>query len=1068
MALAAGKQRVVLASLLVRANRLVTIAELVDRIWGEHQPTDIRSALHMHVMRLRKALGAASELIQSRPGGYLIELPPDALDLLCFNDRLVRAERARADSDLAAEAAELAAGLALWRGEPLVDVPSEALRRAEVPFLVERRLLAQERHFEIDLQLGRNTDAIGELRKLVADNPLRERLWALLMTALYRCGRQAEALDAYHQVRRLLADELGLDPGPALLELHRKILTKDSALTGQPSSTAAAPGWAPVRQLPAATVDIVGRAELAKRVRQHLTGAGGAPVLVLSGPPGVGKTALAVHAAHQLAREFPDGQLWVDLRGYSGGAAMNPVEALSRFLRSLGAPPEQIALAGPDELSSLFRQFLAGRRMVIVLDNAVGAEQVRPLLPGTPRCAVIVTSRANLAGLTATHGAVRIPVPALTTDEAVHLLRRMLGAAAVSAEPQATTDLAVACGLLPLALRIAAASLAEGGDSIAGYLRRLRADRIGELAIDGDDHAAVRVAFDHSYARLEPEAARLFRLLSLNPGPDFDWYAAAHLAGLPPEPARRILRQLASANLVQQQGDRYRLHDLLRDYAAGRSQVHDAAEAGGARRRLFGYYLSGADAAARLLYPERWRAWPLPAATAESVANVRQEWGADRAAAWSWLEVERANLVAAVRHDLGGVELPGWLLTDALYGFFTIRRYLDDWNAVLTTGLQAAVARGDGGAEATLRLHLGALKYQLGRLSEAGREYTHALHHFRRLGDTRGQSAMHNNLGTLAYYQGDPVAALDHYQRALIGHLASADSATVVRALNNLGYACEIVGDLDGAERYIAESLAITRGDPGLLALRTRGLLELGWIHLARGRLASAARALEQGASLAAELGLGPDQATAADLLARVHLAAGRHRQVGVLASQALSWAVDNSSHEQRISAHNTLGALDLRLDRTAGAAHHFAEAHFLAVQTEHRSLDTWEAVIGQAACHRRFGDLGSARAAADTVTGSPVRSIQALAHLELARIDHAIGDHRAAVDQCAKAIDISRGCGYRLIEAHALQLSGRTLHAIGETAAARSSYRRALAIYRDAGAESADLADQLDRLDQR
>ena len=1067
VALGAGKPRVVLASLLMRANRLVTLAELVDRVWGQDAPANAKSALHMHVMRLRKALGAAGELIESRPGGYLIRLPQTSLDLLLFNDHLAAAAGARLAADPAAEVAALAAGLRLWRGEPLADVASEVLRRAEVPFLVEQRLQATERMIEIDVQQGRHHRAIGELRKLIVEHPLREQLWVLLLTALYRSGRRADALEAYQEVRALLAEELGLEPGPALAELQQQILTDDPALS--PLALGPVTGRQPVCQLPGDTADFVGRADLVSQIHRYLTGGDGAPVVVLAGPPGVGKTALAVHAARRFAGEFPDGQLWVDLRGYSGGAAMSPTAALSQFLRTLGLPPEQIGLAGLDELSSLFRQYLAGRRAIIVLDNAAEADQVRPLLPGTPGCAVIVTSRANLAGLTATHGALRIAVPTLTPDDADVLLRRMLGADLVSAEPGAAAELAKACGLLPLALRIAAASLAEAQGGIAEYVGRLRADRIGELVIDGDDHTAVRVAFDHSYARLEPEAARMFRVLGLVPGPDFDRLAVASLAGLALDQASRVLRSLTGANLVQREsGNRYRLHDLLRDYAADRSRVHDAPEARhAARQRLYSYYLTGTDAAARLLYPDRWRGWPLPDAVAARADTPRPDWGEDRAAAWAWLELERANLVAAIRHDLGGTDLPSWLLTDALYGFFLIQRHLEDWDVALRAGRRVATARRDRYAAAILRLQTGALNYQFGRLSAAGREYTRALRLFRQVGDGRGQAAMHNNLGVLAYYRGDTAAALDHYRKALTAHRAEADTVQVARALNNLGYLCEVTGHPGEAESYLTESLALTLADPALLALRTRGLLTLGWVHLESGRLAEATEVIEQGRALAVELGLRPDQATAADLLARINLTTGHYRRAIALARQTLTWATERHSHEQQISAHNTLGMIDLRLGQTARAADHFETAHALALQTEHRSLETWEAALGRAACHRRRGEFDTAREFAGGSVSSPVRAIQARAHTEIARIDLDLGDHAAALEHSTQAIGISRGCGYRLDEAHALALSGRIHHARGDRVPARAACQRALDIYAQAGApESAEIAAQLSRLD--
>jgi len=314
--LSAGKTRVLLACLLVRPNQVVFFPDLVDRIWGENPPVGARTALHMLMTRLRKSLGAAGELIQTRPGGYAIELGIDSLDLLRFERHLAAAAQARAIGDPAGEAAELVAAGQLWRGEPLVDVPSDVLQRAEVPRLVERHLLAAERRIDIDLKLGRHAEVVAELRELVAQHPLREQLWALLLIALYRSARQADALDAYQQVKALLSDELGLDPCPALVELQRKILTNDQSLATPAPPVLVRLKPAAVGQLPAEVADSVSRTDI---VRQ-LTDGAQAGVVLLVGPPGVGKSALAAHTAHQLATNLADGQLRIDLRGYSDRA----------------------------------------------------------------------------------------------------------------------------------------------------------------------------------------------------------------------------------------------------------------------------------------------------------------------------------------------------------------------------------------------------------------------------------------------------------------------------------------------------------------------------------------------------------------------------------------------------------------------------------------------------------------------------------------------------------------------------------------------------------------------------
>jgi hypothetical protein len=490
--------------------------------------------------------------------GYLIEVPASAVDIDRFRYHVERA-RSAAAGDAGTEGRELHAGLALWRGAPLSDVHSDSLHRNEVPRLVEERLQAiqRQRRVEIDLATGRHAELVAELRSLTAEYPLRERLWHQLMLALYRSHRQAEALNTFREVSTVLREELGVDPGNDLTDLHHRILTGDPALTAR--EPAASDGWTPAFQLPAEVVDFVGRAELVERIRSLFAPPDvarlGVPVVTLSGLPGVGKTELAIHVAHLLRPQFPDGQLFLNLRGYSPNPPVRPVEALARFLRALGVSPERIPL-DLDEQSALFRSTLTGRRVLLVLDNAISPDQVRPLLPGNATCAVIVTSRDSLHGLSAVNGAHRVPVDAVTGDEAEALLAKIIGARRAAVEPAATTELAATCGFLPLALRIAASNLAAmPGQSIASYVRELRSeDRVAAFTIDGDDQAAVRLAFDLSYDALKPELARLFRLLSLVPGPDFDRYAAAGLAGLGLAQAQRMLGALATVSTTDPAG----------------------------------------------------------------------------------------------------------------------------------------------------------------------------------------------------------------------------------------------------------------------------------------------------------------------------------------------------------------------------------------------------------------------------------------------------------------------------------------------------------------------------------
>ena len=520
----AGKQRVLLAALLLRANQVVPAAELAGFVWEGSPPGTARVTLQNYVKRLRQALGPAGyERIVTRPAGYLIQVGPGELDVTRFT-RLAGAGRAagRAGSWKRA-AALLGEALGLWRGEPLADVPSAALRRAEVPRLAE-------------LRLGRHAELAGELQGLVAAEPLRERLAELLMLALYRSGQQAAALAVYRAARRALVEQVGIEPGPGLREMNQKILLSDPALELLPAATrghgraaaSAAGGNAraaanAVRPslLPSAVPDFTGRAaELA--ALSAVPGQPGRPVVItaIGGTAGVGKTALAVHWARQAASRFPDGQLYVNLRGFGPAEPLHPAQALGAFLDALGVPPAQIP-ASLDGRHALYRSLLRSKKILILLDNARDPAQVRPLLPGTADGQVLITSRNELASLAVTDGAAQINLDVLTEGEARQMLAARLGPGRIADEPQAADELIGLCARLPLALAITAArAAAHPGFTLAALAAEL-ADAHGRLDAlsTGEDATDVRAVFSWSCQHLPAPAARMFGLLGLHPGP---------------------------------------------------------------------------------------------------------------------------------------------------------------------------------------------------------------------------------------------------------------------------------------------------------------------------------------------------------------------------------------------------------------------------------------------------------------------------------------------------------------------------------------------------------------------
>jgi DNA-binding SARP family transcriptional activator len=576
-----GKQRVLLAVLLLHSNHVVSADVLVEALWGSEPPPSARAATRNYVKRLRTVLDdAGHDLIRSVPGGYLIRVAAGDLDVTRFEELERTGQEAAAAGDWDHAADLLRAALSLWRGEALEDARSEWLAARELPRLAELRLRALDTRIELDLRLGRRAEAIAELWRLTNLHPLRERLYRLLMLALCQDGRYAEALAVYQSARRVLITELGTEPGPDLRRLHQRILTSDPALAG-PGPRHAAPvtlsgargGALPPRQLPQAARHFSGRsAELVvlRQITDEPAGAGRPAVIAVTGAAGVGKTALALRWAHEVAFRFPDGQLHTDLRGYDLDSPVPPAEVLARFLRSLGVPGAEIP-ADQTERAARFRSLLTGQRVLVVLDNARSAEHVRQLLPATPGCAVVVTSRDSLAGLVVRDGAQRLDLDLLPLTDAVHLLRSLIGGR-VDADPTAAQTLAVECARLPLAL-CAAAELAAAYPAapLAELVRQLgdRHQRLDLLDGGGDPRTALRAVFSWSYQHLDSDSARALRLLGLHPGIDIEPHAGAALMGTTVAQARRLLSALARAHLIRPVGPaRYAMHDLLRVYAA--------------------------------------------------------------------------------------------------------------------------------------------------------------------------------------------------------------------------------------------------------------------------------------------------------------------------------------------------------------------------------------------------------------------------------------------------------------------------------------------------------------------
>jgi len=776
----------------------------------------------------------------------------------------------------------------LWRGVPLADVPSAALRQAEVPRLSELRLAAAEARVEAELRLGRHAGIIGELRTLVAAEPLRERLAELLMLALYRSGQQAAALAVYRAARRALVEQVGIEPGPGLREMNQKILLSDPALELLPAATrghgraaaSAAGGNAraaanAVRPslLPSAVPDFTGRAaELA--ALSAVPGQPGRPVVItaIGGTAGVGKTALAVHWARQAASRFPDGQLYVNLRGFGPAEPLHPAQALGAFLDALGVPPAQIP-ASLDGRHALYRSLLRSKKILILLDNARDPAQVRPLLPGTADGQVLITSRNELASLAVTDGAAQINLDVLTEGEARQMLAARLGPGRIADEPQAADELIGLCARLPLALAITAArAAAHPGFTLAALAAEL-ADAHGRLDAlsTGEDATDVRAVFSWSCQHLPAPAARMFGLLGLHPGPDITAEAAASLAGLPVSEARRLLRELARGQLLTEPAPgRFSFHDLLRAYAA---ELAETTETAAVRREAVGraldYYLHTAHAAAFLLYPGK---TPLLLGPPRR-GTMPEQLDSDRQA-WLWLDAEYKVLLAVISFAVdAGFDAHAWQISWCLTEFFDRRGRWHDWAATQRLALAAACRAGDPAGQAYAHRDLGYACARLSFHADASGHLVQALSLFQQLGDRVGEACAHHARAQLAEYEGCHRTALGHALHALDAYRAAGHQAGMARALNAVAWYRSHLGEHQLALAQCQQALELHRqvGDrPG----EADTWDSLGYVHHGLGDYDEAVRCYSRALALYSELSDHRSQATALACLGEAHYAA--------------------------------------------------------------------------------------------------------------------------------------------------------------------------------------------------
>jgi DNA-binding SARP family transcriptional activator/tetratricopeptide (TPR) repeat protein len=996
------RQQIVLASLVLEHGRMISVGRLLTAVYGERLPNSARAQVQICVSALRRMLAANGrpEAITTRHQGYALEVPDNEVDLQRFETLLTRANVA-ADNGEAVRLYRDA--LRMWRGVPLEGLESEPLRAA-AERLVERRLTVTEECIDRELGLGRHGDLIAELTGLVAAYPLRERMRGQLMLALYRCGRQAEALECYRSARRTLIEELGLEPGEALQQLERSILSSDRALRMEPpreivevprpvvaveagasvgtESTAVpvtpaedAEGAEPAApetgvtgvpvtnggpsMLPTDIADFTGRSDQVQKIQARFAEAAdnpaqlAVPIVVVAGKPGIGKTSLCVHVAHRLVWRYPDGQLFADLHA-GRSRQTGPVQVLERFLRALGVAGNAIP-DGVEERAEMYRDLIADRRMLIVLDNADSETQLLPLLPGNPSAAVLITSRRRLTGLP---GAVHVEVDVFDSEQSVALLSQIAGGDRLQAEPEAAAELAELCGRLPLALRIAGARLsARPHWTVEQLVSRLENEsrRLDELK-----HGAlgIRVSISHTYDNMNEEARRLFRRLALLDFPVFSGWVSAALLDQPLVDAQDLLDELVDAQLVEITGTegglrtQYRFHDLIRVFARERLAVEDdVTDRGAALSRVLSALLFLGEQAHIRLHGEDTRQVHSQAVRWEFSPKVTEQIIRDP---MGFLERERLTLVAGVRQavKVGLVELC-WDLAFTAVTLFESRIYLDDWRDTHRVALAASRSAGDERGEAVMLYSTGALGIVEKRLPDARESLNQSEALFKKFGAEHGAALVSRHLAYLDRIGGDFDSATHRYEEALEVLRGAGDLTAAAYVLNSMAQTALDRGDPQGAKQLLPQALELSR-QAGSRRIEAQVMHRLANAHLIAGEHAAAVTAFDETLGLVRNLGDPIGEAYVLHGLGLAHLRSGDHEQAAVALQEArqLGAAAGERMIEARVE--NSLGELALAAGKAPQAVVHL-----------HRALSLFRAIQAPVFEARVLAVLSEAYAAA-------------------------------------------------------------------------------------------------------
>ncbi len=1041
------KRQAVLAALLLRQGAVVSHERLLDAVWGSEPPLGGRKVLPTHINSLRRALDRestqpAESVIRSGKGWYRFPVEKVRLDTAVLGEWSDTAMRTVASGDLVTAADQLSDAMGLFRGEPLAGLPGP-FAQDERQRLEERRRALRVERLKCLVLLGRFGEALDELGVFASDR-YDEALTALRLRALYGCGRQAEALRAYEDIRVRLRDELGADPGEELRRVHEAVLHQDNAFLLRP------PAPSPHRltnprasavpaELPHDVPGFAGRVGELARLHallpsaQEQRAANTVVISAIGGAAGIGKTALAVHWAHQVKDRFPDGQLYVNLHGFDHDRPpLKAGEALELLLRSLGLAASEIP-ANDEAQARVYRTLLADRRMLVLLDNAASAEQVRPLLPSSPSCRVVVTSRNRLGDLVAHDGAHALPLDLLQPDEASALLSRTLGADRVAADERAVDELIRLCGSLPLALRVAAARLAsDPGLRTAEMVTEMaEGKRLEALEPEGGDNSPLRAAFSVSYRSLAPGARRLFRLLGLFPGTEFTAEVAAALLDARLPQARRLIGALAAAHLIEPAAaGQYRFHDLLREYAQERAlEEETAADRDGALERLLIWYLHAARAASGT--------WLFPELPCELRANDQQ--GLPSAVeATVWLETERANLLAVIKHAAGHGPRPiSWHLASVLFGNFWLHLPRATWRSISQIVLHAAEAEGDPYGAAVMHQALGVIGWDWGHAREAMEHNARATDISRELAWPEGEAAALGGQGFVAWSMARLGRAHGHFTTALRITRDIGNRHVEAFGLVGLGMVYRDLGRLresaDHLELAISRSGELSWWDDGL------ALQILGWVYWELGRFTDGLNVLGPWVNPHVGSGYRNGRAMMLGAAARINIARGRHDEGLEQAERAFAMVKDEGRLWIQASLISTVAAAHRELAHFERSLKADAQALSLSHQARYRRAEA-DSLLSVSLTLQHLGRYDEGRTYAEQALSlardHSFRMVEGQALTALSETAESEKARTAAVEFAQEALAVHRETGHRLGEARTLMALARARQRTDSTAA--------------------------------